>query len=296
MAILISEHGKIFDPSLIQDSVQPEADLQCPPSWVDWNLQSGQKEKSLCSRAGLLPPLRPSAAKPHMQDCSQKGNGNQPASSPNPRKQGLSPWKGSPSQQPGAGSFYPPLRSSFLESCCLSLHEKWLVGGRSTVRGHLGGQGKDSDSCQRLSTYDNVPILHLSEDSCSNTCPSCSISSSGLSRAVDSVTTCATCETRACLALNTLPKEHPLGSPLPHSEVSLESSGGEPEARCCGNRDECNLSVASRDADHCSETQQDLIAELKAELRKQKSEYETAFKRYARPKGKRGSWLCKSQE
>ncbi|XP_026544338.1 rho GTPase-activating protein 22 isoform X2 [Notechis scutatus] len=275
MAILISEHAKIFDPSLIQDSVQPDADLQCPPSWVDWNLQSGQTENSLCSRAGSLPALGPSAAQPHMQDCNQKGNGQQPPSSPNHRKQGLASWKGSPLRQPGTRSLYHPPGSPFLESCCLSLHENGLLGGRSAVQGHRGGKGKGSDSRQRLSAYDNVPILHRSKEACSNAGPSGSLSSSSLSLAVDSVTPCATCTTttRACLALS------PLGSPLPHSEVSLGSNGGEPETGCGRSREGRNLSVASRDAVHCSEALQDLIAELKAELRKQRSGYEAAFKR-----------------
>lgn len=286
MAILISEHGKIFDPTLTQDSVQPEADLQCPPSWVDRNVPSGRTENSLCGHAGSLPALRPSAGQPRMQDCNQKENSTQPPISPSPRKQGLSPWKGSPLGQQGAGSFYHPPGGSFLESDCLSSWENWLVDGRSAVQGHRGGQGKDSDSCQRLSIYDNVPILHLSEGVCSNTNPSCSISSSGLSLTVDSVAPCATCKTRACLALNPLPKEHPPGGPLPQGEVPLESSGGEPEACCGRSRDERNLSVASRDAVQSSEALHDLIAELKAELRKQRSEYDTTFKRYARPKGK----------
>ncbi|KAL7983947.1 hypothetical protein Chor_004487 [Crotalus horridus] len=279
MAILISEHGKIFDPTLTQDSLQPEVDLQCPPSWVDGNLPSGWTENSLCSRVGSLPALRPSAAKPCMQDCNQEENSTQPPISPSRRKQGLSPWKGSPLGQQGAGSFYHPPRSSFLESYCLSSWENRLVDGRSAVQGHCGGQGKDSDSCQRLSIYDNVPILHLSEGVCSHTSPSCSISSSGLSLTVDSVAPCATCKTRACLALNLLPKEHPPGSPLPQGEVPLESSSGEPEACCSRSRDECNLSFTSRDAIQCSEALHDLIAELKAELRKQRSEYDTTFKR-----------------
>uniref|UniRef100_A0A8C5S551 Rho GTPase activating protein 22 n=1 Tax=Laticauda laticaudata TaxID=8630 RepID=A0A8C5S551_LATLA len=276
MAILISEHAKIFDPSLIQDSVQPDAVLQCPPSWVDWNLQSGQTENSLCSHAGSLPALGPSAAQPRMQDCNQKGNGQQPPSSPNHRKQGLASWKGSPLRQPGARSLYHPPGSPFLESCCLPLHENGLLGGRSAVQGHHGGKGKGSDSCQRLSAYDNVPILlHHSKEACSNAGPSGSLSSSSLSLAVDSVTLCATCTTttRACLALS------PLGSPLPHDEVSLGSNGGEPETGCGRSREGRNLSVASRDAVHCSAALQDLIAELKAELRKQRSGYEAAFKR-----------------
>uniref|UniRef100_A0A670ZT22 Rho GTPase activating protein 22 n=1 Tax=Pseudonaja textilis TaxID=8673 RepID=A0A670ZT22_PSETE len=275
MAILISEHAKIFDPSLIQDSVQPDADLQCPPSWVDWNLQSGQTENSLCSHAGSLPALGPSAAQPRMQDCNQKGNGQQPPSSPNHRKQGLASWKGSPLRQPGTRSLYHPPGSPFLESCCLSLHENGLLGGRSAVQGHRGGKGKGSDSHQRLSAYDNVPILHRSKEACSNAGPSGSLSSSSLSLAVDSVTPCATCTTttRACLALS------PLGSPLPHDEVSLGSNGGEPETGCGRSREGRHLSVASRDAVHCSEALQDLIAELKAELRKQRSGYEAAFKR-----------------
>ncbi|KAK9401587.1 rho GTPase-activating protein 22 [Crotalus adamanteus] len=279
MAILISEHGKIFDPTLTQDSLQPEVDLQCPPSWVDGNLPSGWTENSLCSRVGSLPALRPSAAKPCMQDCNQEENSTQPPISPSRRKQGLSPWKGSPLEQQGAGSFYHPPRSSFLESYCLSSWENRLVDGRSAVQGHCGGQGKDSDSCQRLSIYDNVPLLHLSDGVCSHTSPSCSISSSGLSLTVDSVAPCATCKTRACLALNLLPKEHPPGSPLPQGEVPLESSSGEPEACCSRSRDECNLSFASRDAIQCSEALHDLIAELKAELQKQRSEYDTTFKR-----------------
>lgn len=288
MAILISEHGKIFDPTLTQDSLQPEADLQCPPSWVDGNLPSGRTENSLCSRVGLLPALRPSAAKPRMQDCNQRENSSQPPISPSPRKQGLSPWKGSPLGQQGAGSFHHPPGSSFLESYCSSSWEnRLLVDGRSAVQGHCGGQGKGSNSCQRLSIYDNVPVLHLSEGVCSNNSPSGSISSSGLSLTVDPVAPCATCKTGACLALNPLPKEHPPGGPLPQGNVPLESSGGEPEA-CCSSRgrDEWNLSFASRDAIQCSEALHDLIAELKAELRKQRSEYNTTFKRYARPQGK----------
>ncbi|KAM6446307.1 rho GTPase-activating protein 22 [Liasis olivaceus] len=278
MTILISEHGKIFGSTLIQDSVQPEAGLQCPPSCTDWNSQGGRTENSISSCVGSLSATRPSAAKPSMQHYNKKGKGNQPTSSPNNRKEGLSTWKCSLLQQ-GAGSFYYPLESSFLESSCLSLRENWLVDGPSSVPGHcapsFGEEVKDSNSCQRLSTYDNVPILHISDGAS----PSCSTSSSGLSLAVDSVTTCATCKARACLALNPLLKESSPGGPLPHSEVYLESSSGGSEAFCSRSKDEHNLAVPSKDAIHCSEALQDLIAELKVELRKQMSEYETTFKR-----------------
>ncbi|XP_063160443.1 rho GTPase-activating protein 22 [Candoia aspera] len=283
MTILISEHGKIFGSTLIQDSVQPEADLQCPLSCTYWNSQGGRTENSISSCVGSLSTIRPSSAKPSMQHCNKKGKGHQPASSSNHRRQGLSTWKCSLLQQ-GAGSFYHPLGSSFLESSCLSLRANWLVDEPSSVQVHcgpsFGEQIKDSDSCQRLSTYDNVPIFHLSDGACSNASPSCSTSSSGLSLAVDSVTACATFKTRACLALNPLLKESSLGGPLPHSGVCPQSSSWEgPEARCSRSRDERNLAVASKDAFHCSEALQDLVAELEAELRKQRSEYETTFKR-----------------
>lgn len=162
------------------------------------------------------------------------------------------------------------------------------MNGLSSLRGHRrassGDRLKDSSSSQRLSTYDNVPAPSLvpSTPSVSSTAwsgaSSCEASAGG---SVSSCTACRASDSSACSSLHFEGALEP--SPFPSSseecrspdlgrsldEVGIGLSSSEPS----------EPGSPARDHEHRATALQGLVSELRAELSRQRTEYELSVKR-----------------
>lgn len=292
MTVLISEQGRIF---AVPQADVPGSQLEIRPvhqrSAVEWiseeDGEDSRSENSVPSPADL-PSSNAVALEatpgPAVKNTPSEHSGKltQPATSPNKRVQTLPPWKYSFRQQ-GARSVSPKLGSSSLDIPNLSSSGNWLMNGLYSLRGHRrtasGERVKDSCSSQRLSTYDNVPSSSLSLSTHSMASTTWSTSSCEIS-VVDSVSSCPACRASDSSALSSLKTEWITQGSLSQSEVKiadLENSIDRFEA--CSSSDQSNPAAASRDSVKCSRALQSLVVELKTELSKQRTEYETSIKR-----------------
>lgn len=200
-----------------------------------------------------------------------------PTSSPSKRGQTLPSWKYSFWQQ-GGRSLSPKLGNSSLDIPSLPSNGNWLVNGLYSLQVHQrtfsGGRVKGPS--QRLSTYDNVPASSLSLSIPSSASTSWSTSSCELSLAGDSVSSCAACRASDSSALSSLQMEWVTHGTLPQSQGYPEHSL---ETSATGSSEQSKLPEASKDSALCSSALQSLIAELKATLSKQRTEYESSIKR-----------------
>ncbi|NWS51834.1 RHG22 protein, partial [Chunga burmeisteri] len=291
MTVLISEQGRIF---AVPQADVPGSQLEIRPvrqrNTVEWiseeDGEDSRSETSVPSPADL-PSSNAAALEatpgPALKNIPSEHSGKltQPASSPNKRVQTLPPWKYSFRQQ-GARSVSPKLGSSSLDIPNLPSSGNWLMNGLYSLRGHRrtasGERVKDSCSSQRLSTYDNVPPSSLSLSTHSMASTTWSTSSCEIS-VMDSVSSCPACRASDSSALSSLKTEWITQGSLSQSEVKtadLEDSIDRFEA--CSS-EQSNLAAASRDSVKCSKALQSLVVELKTELSKQRTEYETSIKR-----------------
>ncbi|NXC07941.1 RHG22 protein, partial [Orthonyx spaldingii] len=294
MTVLISEQGRIF--------AVPQADvagsqLEIRPmrqrSTVEW-ISEEDGEDSRSQNSAASPADLPSGnavaleATPgpavRITPPEHSGKLTQPATSPSKRVQTLPPWKYSFRQQ-GARSVSPKLGSSSLDIPNLSSSGNWLMNGLYSLRGHRrtasGERVKDSCSSQRLSTYDNVPSSSLSLSTHSMASTTWSTSSCEIS-VMDSVSSCPACRASDSSALSSLKTEWITQGSLSQSEVKtadLENSMDRFEACSSSSSEQSDLAAASRDSVQCSRALQSLVVELKTELSKQRTEYETSIKR-----------------
>ncbi|KFQ18458.1 Rho GTPase-activating protein 22, partial [Merops nubicus] len=289
MTVLISEQGRIF--AVPQVDV-PGSQLEIRPvrqrSTVEWiseeDGEDSRSENYVPSPTDLpssnAVPLEATPG-PVVKNTPSEHSGKltQPATSPSKRVQTLPPWKYSFRQQ-GARSVSPKLGSSSLDIPNLSSSGNWLMNGLYSLRGHRrtasGERVKDSCSSQRLSTYDNVPSSSLSLSSATWSTSSCEIS------VMDSVSSCPACRASDSSALSSLKTEWVTQGSLSHSEVKtadLENSIDRFEACSSSSSEQSNAAAASRDSVKCSRALQSLVVELKTELSKQRTEYETSIKR-----------------
>ncbi|NWH66963.1 RHG22 protein, partial [Geococcyx californianus] len=296
MTVLISEQGRIF---AVPQSDGPGSQLEIRPvrqrSTVEWiseeDGEGSRSENSIPSPADLPSSnaVAPEATPvPAVKNCPSEhsGKATQPATSPNKRVQTLPPWKYSFRQQ-GTRSVSPKLGSSSLDIPNLSSSGNWLMNGLYSLRGHRrtasGERVKDSYSSQRLSTYDNVPSSNLSLSTHSMASTTWSTSSCEIS-VVDSVSSCPACRASDSSALSSLRTEWVTQGSLSQSEVKttdLENSIDRFEgcSSSSSSSERSNLAAASRDSVKCSKALQSLVVELKTELSKQRTEYETSIKR-----------------
>ncbi|XP_067395047.1 rho GTPase-activating protein 22 [Emydura macquarii macquarii] len=294
MTVLISEHGQIFAISRA-DAVgaQPGARVALQRSMVEWISEEDGEESRLEKRApspadllsssAMVPDATPSSlAKNTPQERGSKAT--QPATSPSKRVQTLPTWKYSFRQQ-GARSVSPKLGSSSLDIPNLSSSGNWLMNGLYSLRGHRrtssGERVKDSGSSQRLSTYDNVPSSSLSLSAHSIASTTWSTSSCEIS-VVDSISSCPACRASDSSALSSLKTEWATQGSLSQSEVKtvdLENSLERFDVCISSCSEQSDLVAASKDSAKCSRALQSLVAELKTELSKQRTEYESSIKR-----------------
>ncbi|NXR79327.1 RHG22 protein, partial [Pycnonotus jocosus] len=293
MTVLISEQGRIF---AVPQADVPGSQLEIRPvrqrSTVEWiSEEDGEDSRSQNSAASpadlpsgnavaLEAPPGPAVK---ITPPEHSGKSTQPATSPSKRVQTLPPWKYSFRQQ-GARSVSPKLGSSSLDIPNLSSSGNWLMNGLYSLRGHRrtasGERVKDSCSSQRLSTYDNVPSSSLSLSTHSMASTSWSTSSCEIS-VMDSVSSCPACRASDSSALSSLKTEWVTQGSLSQSEdktVDLENSMDRFEA-CSSSSEQSDPAAASRDSVQCSRALQSLVVELKTELSKQRTEYETSIKR-----------------
>uniref|UniRef100_A0A8C5X2C0 Rho GTPase activating protein 22 n=1 Tax=Malurus cyaneus samueli TaxID=2593467 RepID=A0A8C5X2C0_9PASS len=259
MTVLISEQGRIF---AVPQAELPGSPLEIRPmrqrSTVEW-ISEEDGEDSRSHNSAASPADLPSGNAVALEATpgpavkitppEQSSKSTQPATSPSKRVQTLPPWKYSFRQQ-GARSVSPKLGSSSLDIPNLSSSGNWLMNGLYSLRGHRrtasGERVKDSCSSQRLSTYDNVPSSSLSLSTHSMASTTWSTSSCEIS-VMDSVSSCPACRASDSSALSSLKTEWVTQDSLSQSE--------------------------------CSRALQSLVVELKTELSKQRTEYESSIKR-----------------
>ncbi|NXV61391.1 RHG22 protein, partial [Molothrus ater] len=294
MTVLISEQGRIF---AVPQADVPGSQLEIKPmrqrSTVEW-ISEEDGEDSRSQNSAASPTDLPSGNAVALEATpgpavkitppEQSGKSAQPATSPSKRVQTLPPWKYSFRQQ-GARSVSPKLGSSSLDIPNLSSSGNWLMNGLYSLRGHRrtasGERVKDSCSSQRLSTYDNVPSSSLSLSTHSMASTTWSTSSCEIS-VMDSVSSCPACRASDSSALSSLKTEWVTQGSLSQSEgktADLENSMDRFEACSSSSSEQSDLAAASRDSVQCSRALQSLVVELKTELSKQRTEYETSIKR-----------------
>ncbi|NXC85541.1 RHG22 protein, partial [Cercotrichas coryphoeus] len=293
MTVLISEQGRIF---AVPQAEVPGSQLEIRPmrqrSTVEW-ISEEDGEDSRSQNSAASPADLPSGNAVALEATpgpavkitppEHSGKSTQPATSPSKRVQTLPPWKYSFRQQ-GARSVSPKLGSSSLDIPNLSSSGNWLMNGLYSLRGHRrtasGERVKDSCSSQRLSTYDNVPSSSLSLSTHSMASTTWSTSSCEIS-VMDSVSSCPACRASDSSTLSSLKTEWVTQGSLSQSEVKtadLENSMDRFEA-CSSSSEQSDLAAASQDSVQCSRALQSLVVELKTELSKQRTEYETSIKR-----------------
>ncbi|NWT12033.1 RHG22 protein, partial [Vireo altiloquus] len=294
MTVLISEQGRIF---AVPQADVPGSQLEIRPmrqrSTVEW-ISEEDGEDSRSQNSAASPADLPSGNAVALEATpgptvkitppEHSGKSAQPATSPSKRVQTLPPWKYSFRQQ-GARSVSPKLGSSSLDIPNLSSSGNWLMNGLYSLRGHRrtasGERVKDSCSSQRLSTYDNVPSSSLSLSTHSMASTTWSTSSCEIS-VMDSVSSCPACRASDSSALSSLKTEWVTQGSLSQSEVKtadLENSMDRFEACSSSSSEQSDPAAASRDSVQCSRALQSLVVELKTELSKQRTEYETSIKR-----------------
>lgn len=161
------------------------------------------------------------------------------------------------------------------------------MNGLSSLRGqHRASSGdrlKDSGSTQRLSTYDNVPPPSLFPSTASVASTAWSPASSPRDTSVSSRAACRASDSSAGSSLHTEWALEP--SPLPSSSSedrrSPDPARGLDEAGVgdSSSQEPSNPGSPGRDPAHRCQVLQGLVAELRAELCQQRTEYEASLRR-----------------
>ncbi|XP_037659674.1 rho GTPase-activating protein 22 isoform X4 [Choloepus didactylus] len=292
MTILIRKHSQLFT---TEGLASPRGGPPCTGGWDSREAAGdGQGEPPSPSALGL-PSQRTSsldgatvAALSRTPPSGLAGRCSPGATSLGKRVQTLPNWKSS-FRQLGSRPASPKAGGSSLEVPPAPASGNWLMNGLSSLRGHRrassGDRLKEVGSSQRLSTYDNVPTpsLPASTPSVASAVWSGASSSWGAS-AAGSVSSCSAChasDSSACSSLHTEGLPEP--SPLPGSSeegrswdggLSLDEGAAGPSGS-----EPSDPGSPTQDAAHRSEALQGLVAELRAELCRQRTEYETSMRR-----------------
>ncbi|XP_004408648.1 PREDICTED: rho GTPase-activating protein 22 isoform X4 [Odobenus rosmarus divergens] len=295
MTVLIRKHCQLFTARAEEGPASPRGGPPCTVGWGSEEVpRDGQPEPSSPSSPGL-PSHRTSsldgatvAALSRTSPMGLGSRGSPATTSPGKKVQTLPSWKSS-FWQSGSRSGSPKVGSSSLEVPIISSGGNWLMNGLSSLRGHRrassGERLKDSGSSQRLSTYDNVPPpsgLFASTPSVASTAwsgaSSCEASARG---SVSSCTACRASDSSACSSLHTEGALEP--SPFPSSSEGRRSPdlghGLDEVGTCISSSEPSDPGSPTQDYARCSEALQGLVTELRAELCRQRTEYETSIKR-----------------
>uniref|UniRef100_A0A5F4WDF4 Rho GTPase activating protein 22 n=1 Tax=Callithrix jacchus TaxID=9483 RepID=A0A5F4WDF4_CALJA len=282
MTVLIRKHSQFFTAPTPEGPNSTRGGQQCA---VGWGSEEVTRDSQGEPGGPGLPTHRTSsldgAAVAVLSRTARTGPGSR--CSPGKKVQTLPSWKSS-FRQPASRSGSPKRGGSSLEVPIISSGGNWLMNGLSSLRGHRrassGDRLKDSGSVQRLSTYDNVPPAGLVPGTPRVASMAWSGASSSESSAGGSFSSCTACRasdssrsslhTEWALEPSPLPSssEDPKSLDLGHSldEAGTGASNSEPGS-------------PTREHARRSEALQGLVAELRAELCRQRTEYERSVKR-----------------
>ncbi|XP_044615412.2 rho GTPase-activating protein 22 isoform X4 [Equus asinus] len=288
MTVLIRKHSQLFTARAAEGPASPRGGPPCAVGWGSEEVtKDSQAEPSSPTTPGL-PSHRTSsldgATVAALSRTSPKGLGSHcspAATSPGKRVQTLPNWKSS-FRQPGSRSGSPKAGSSALEVPDTSSSGNWLMNGLSSLRGHRrassGDRLKDPGSAQRLSTYDNVPPAGPGASTPSRASTTGSGASSGDASVRASLSSCTACRASDSSACSSLEP-----SPFPSSSEDHRCAdlgrGLDGAGPCISSSEPSDTGSPVRDRAHRSEALQGLVTELRAELCRQRTEYQTSLRR-----------------
>ncbi|XP_023504048.2 rho GTPase-activating protein 22 isoform X3 [Equus caballus] len=288
MTVLIRKHSQLFTARAAEGPASPRGGPPCTVGWGSEEVtKDSQAEPSSPTTPGL-PSHRTSsldgATVAALSRTSPKGLGSHcspAATSPGKRVQTLPNWKSS-FRQPGSRSGSPKAGSSALEVPDTSSSGNWLMNGLSSLRGHRrassGDRLKDPGSAQRLSTYDNVPPAGPGASTPSGASTAGSGASSGDASVRASLSSCTACRASDSSACSSLEP-----SPFPSSSEDHRCAdlgrGLDGAGPCISSSEPSDAGSPVRDRAHRSEALQGLVTELRAELCRQRTEYQTSLRR-----------------
>ncbi|XP_055468424.1 rho GTPase-activating protein 22 isoform X2 [Psammomys obesus] len=288
MTVLIRKHQQLFAATSLEEPASPRGTTV--QGTVEWGSEEVTRDHQAEPSSPGLPTHRtssldgPAAAVLSRTSPPRLGSQTGPAAtSPGKRMHTLPGWKPS-FRPPGSRSESPKGGSSSLEVPIISSGGNWLINGLSSLRGHRrassGDRLKDSGSAQRLSTYDNVPPSSHVSSTASMASTAWSVASSSQEASVSSCTACRASDSSACSSLHT---EWALeASPLPSSSEDHRSPdlGHSLDEACVGSGSSEPNDPGSPTQAHVHRCQalQGQVAELRAELCRQRTEYERSLK------------------
>ncbi|XP_060047311.1 rho GTPase-activating protein 22 isoform X1 [Erinaceus europaeus] len=294
MTVLIRKHNQLFTARATEVPASPRGGPPCTVGWGSEEVaRDSQTEPGSPCDPGL-PSQRTSSldgatvAALSRNSSSGLGSRSSPAvTSPGKKVQTLPNWKSS-FRQAGSRSGSPKVGSSSLEVPIISSGGNWLMNGLSSLRGHRlassGDRLKDSGTVQRLSTYDNVPPPSLFPSTPSVTSIAWSAASSCEASAQGSVSSCTACrasDSSVCSSLHTEGALEP--SPFPSSSEDQRSPDPghslDEVGTCISSSEPSDPGSPTREHTRHSEALHSLIMELRAELYRQRTEYQTSMKR-----------------
>ncbi|XP_055281243.1 rho GTPase-activating protein 22 isoform X2 [Moschus berezovskii] len=294
MTILIRKHSQLFTSRTTEGPASPRGGPPCTAGWGSEEVTRDDQAEPGSPSAPCLPSHRTSsldgAAVAALSRTSPMGlgsRGSPAATSPGKKVQTLPNWRSS-FRQSGSRSGSPKVGTSSLEVPIISSGGNWLMNGLSSLRGHRrassGDRLKDSGSEQRLSTYDNVPP----QSSFPSTPSVASLPWSGVSSceasargSVSSCTACRASDSSACSSLHIEGALEP--SPVLSSSEERRSldmdHGLDGVGTCISSSEPSDPGSPAQDHARRTEALQGLVTELRAELCRQRTEYETSVKR-----------------
>ncbi|XP_032347555.1 rho GTPase-activating protein 22 isoform X4 [Camelus ferus] len=290
MTVLIRKHSQLFTSRTTEGPASPRGGPPCTVGWGPEEVTRDSQPEPGSPGAPGLPSHRTSsldgAAVAALSRTSPTGLGSRRgpvATSPGKKVQTLPNWRSS-FRQSGSRSGSPKVGSASLEVPIISSGGNWLMNGLSSLRGHRrassGDRLKDSGSEQRLSTYDNVPPASLFPSTSSGAGTPWSGASSYEASARGSVSSCTACrasDSSACSSLHTEGALEP--SPAPSSSEECRPLGPERGldgvGTCISSSEPSEPGSPAREHARRSEALQGLVAELRAQLCRQRTEYET---------------------
>ncbi|XP_032347553.1 rho GTPase-activating protein 22 isoform X2 [Camelus ferus] len=294
MTVLIRKHSQLFTSRTTEGPASPRGGPPCTVGWGPEEVTRDSQPEPGSPGAPGLPSHRTSsldgAAVAALSRTSPTGLGSRRgpvATSPGKKVQTLPNWRSS-FRQSGSRSGSPKVGSASLEVPIISSGGNWLMNGLSSLRGHRrassGDRLKDSGSEQRLSTYDNVPPASLFPSTSSGAGTPWSGASSYEASARGSVSSCTACrasDSSACSSLHTEGALEP--SPAPSSSEECRPLGPERGldgvGTCISSSEPSEPGSPAREHARRSEALQGLVAELRAQLCRQRTEYEASVQR-----------------
>ncbi|XP_049710890.1 rho GTPase-activating protein 22 isoform X2 [Elephas maximus indicus] len=300
MTVLIRRHSQLFTATATVGPASPHRGPQRTVGWGSEEVTKDSQGDPGSPGAPGLPSQRASsldgATVVALTRASPSGLA---ATSSGKRVQILPNWRSS-SQQSGSRPASPKAGSSALEMPAVSCSGNWLMNGLSSLRGHRRASSEDRlrdySSSQRLSTYDNVPPPGLLPSSPSVASTAWSrAASSGEASARGSVSSCTACRASDSSARSSLHTEWALEpSPLPSSSEEHRSSDlGHSLDEAGTGLSMSGPSSPGQDLTCGPEALQGLVTELRAELCRQRTEYEASVRRLE--KGSADLKKCMSQ-